>query len=128
MCHGHAGTIVVVKVAGTDEIVGSYNPLAWNKLKSGFKETNNSFIFSLKNDNIKNSILSRVKPSDRLHYPMDRNMYGPWFVFDFAQEKQCQYHGIFYYEKSIRATDELFSIVDYEVFKVIKEQNPNCAI
>ncbi|RHZ83781.1 hypothetical protein Glove_87g149 [Diversispora epigaea] len=31
MCHGHAGTIVVAKVAGTDEIIGGYNPLPWDK-------------------------------------------------------------------------------------------------
>ncbi|RHZ73764.1 hypothetical protein Glove_229g114 [Diversispora epigaea] len=28
MCNEHAGMIVVVKVAGTDEILGGYNPLA----------------------------------------------------------------------------------------------------
>ncbi|RHZ82239.1 hypothetical protein Glove_110g124 [Diversispora epigaea] len=26
-CHGHSNTVVVVKVARTDEIIGSYNPL-----------------------------------------------------------------------------------------------------
>ncbi|RHZ83870.1 hypothetical protein Glove_87g226 [Diversispora epigaea] len=30
MCNGHAGTIVVAKVAGNDEIVGGYNPLSWD--------------------------------------------------------------------------------------------------
>ncbi|RHZ48308.1 hypothetical protein Glove_553g8 [Diversispora epigaea] len=61
MCGGHAGTIVIVKVAGTDEILGGYNPLAWDNTKKDFMETNDSFIFSLKNGNIQNSILSRVK-------------------------------------------------------------------
>ncbi|RHZ48347.1 hypothetical protein Glove_552g12 [Diversispora epigaea] len=140
MCHGHAGTIVIAKVAGTDEIVGGYNPLAWDKLKSGFRKTNDSFIFSLKNGNIQNSILSRVKPNsgEALYYPISQSMYGPWFglqeltmkskVSGFAQEKQYQCHRIFYYKKPIRTTNQLFSIVDYEVFKVIKKQNPNCAI
>ncbi|RHZ83814.1 hypothetical protein Glove_87g121 [Diversispora epigaea] len=43
LCHGHAGTIVVAKVAGTDEIIGGYNPLAWDNLKSGYMETNDCF-------------------------------------------------------------------------------------
>ncbi|RHZ79121.1 hypothetical protein Glove_151g178 [Diversispora epigaea] len=30
ICHGHAGTIVIAKVAGTYEIVGGYNPLTWD--------------------------------------------------------------------------------------------------
>ncbi|RHZ51181.1 hypothetical protein Glove_482g45 [Diversispora epigaea] len=59
MCHGCFGTIVVAKVAETDEIVGGYNPLAWDNLTGGSNmETNDSFIFSLKNGDIKNSILS----------------------------------------------------------------------
>ncbi|RHZ51198.1 hypothetical protein Glove_482g64 [Diversispora epigaea] len=137
MCHGHAGTIVIVKVAGTDEIIGGYNPLTWDNSICGEKETNESFIFSLKNDNIQNSILSRVTDSNRaLFYPHDQNIYGPWFgaseflmescVSDFAQDKKCwcSCYGTCY-EKPIK-TDEKFSIVDYEVFKIIKKQIPNC--
>ncbi|RHZ46442.1 hypothetical protein Glove_621g48 [Diversispora epigaea] len=134
MCHGHAGTIVVAKVAGTDEIVGGYNPLAWdNSTKGVFMETNDSFIFSLKNGNIQSSILSRVQDqSGALHYhnSNDQNIYGPWFgnwefmmgsdVSDFTQDKQCLCFNTNCYEKPIRKTTEYFSIVDYEVFKIIK--------
>ncbi|RHZ48349.1 hypothetical protein Glove_552g11 [Diversispora epigaea] len=120
MCHRHSDIIVIVKIAGTDEIVDGYNPLAWDKLKSGFMETDNSFVFSLKNDNIKNSIHSRVKSSGGLYYPLDQNMYGPWFGFnefmigsnvsDFTQDKLCQCKiddilGAAKYEKPIRTTD-----------------------
>ncbi|RHZ85521.1 hypothetical protein Glove_64g37 [Diversispora epigaea] len=132
MCHGHINTIVIAKVAGTDEIVGGYNPLAWDNSKGGtFMETNDSFIFSLKNGNIQNSILSRVKDSSgALYYPHDKNVYGPWFGFEeflmetkvsnFTQDKlcQCKYEDMFdNYEKPIRTTSNEFSIVDYEVFK-----------
>ncbi|RHZ51199.1 hypothetical protein Glove_482g67 [Diversispora epigaea] len=136
MCLGHAGTIVVVKVAGTDEIIGGYNPLAWDDLKRGRIETNDSFIFSLKNDSIQNSILSRViDSSEALYYPsdQDQNIYGPCFgysefkmesdVFDFTQDVRClciYYSSYNAYKKRIRKTDERFSIVDYEVFKIIK--------
>ncbi|RHZ83873.1 hypothetical protein Glove_87g229 [Diversispora epigaea] len=142
MCNGHVGTIVVAKVAGNDEIVGGYNPLSWDNSTSTSTRmcAKDSFIFSLKNGNIKNSILSRVKENDNaLRYfdSNEQNVYGPLFgncefmmrsnVSDFTQDKQCQckymespIFQIFYnYEKPIRKTIELFSIVDYEVFKVI---------
>ncbi|RHZ86308.1 hypothetical protein Glove_52g29 [Diversispora epigaea] len=133
MCDGHAGTIVVVKVAGTDEIVGGYNPLAWDDLAGGcYLETNDSFIFSLKNGNINNSILSRVIDSNgALFYHSDQNIHGPDFgrsefimesyVSDFTQDEECWcfFDGVHYYEKPIRTSTDCFSIVDYEVFKII---------
>ncbi|RHZ83852.1 hypothetical protein Glove_87g109 [Diversispora epigaea] len=133
MCHRHAGTIVVAKVAGTDEIIGGYNPLAWNKSRSGFMKTNDSFIFSLKNGDIQNSILSRViKKGEALLYIDDHSNYGPLFgnfefsmesnVFDFTQDKNCWCNGGDCYEKSIRKTSQEFSLVDYEVFKIVKKQ------
>ncbi|RHZ70831.1 hypothetical protein Glove_266g36 [Diversispora epigaea] len=61
ICHGHACTVVLVKVKGTDGIIGGYNPLTWDKNTDGkLMETKDSFIFSLKNGDIPNSILSRV--------------------------------------------------------------------
>ncbi|RHZ67586.1 hypothetical protein Glove_300g126 [Diversispora epigaea] len=138
MCHGHACTIVVSKVAGTDEIVGGYNPLTWNNSTSGVMATNDSFIFSLKNGNIQNSILSRVIDNNGAllyHNSNDQNTDGPWFgncefmmkskVSDFTQDKRCwcdyDPRRDAYYEKPIRTTNEKFSIVDYEVFKIIKK-------
>ncbi|RHZ55688.1 hypothetical protein Glove_411g33 [Diversispora epigaea] len=130
-CHKQTGTIVVAKIAGTDEIVGGYNPLAWNNSKGVvYRKTNDSFIFSLKNGNIQNSILSRVKNNYRaLHYlDDDQDIYGPTFgddefvmksISDFTQDKLCRCRFKSCYEKSIRTNDEYFSIVDYEVFKVI---------
>ncbi|RHZ86341.1 hypothetical protein Glove_52g145 [Diversispora epigaea] len=134
MCHGHSGTIVVAKVAGTDEIIGGYNPLAWDNSTVGiYMQTNDSFIFSLKNGNIKNSILSRVRNNNEaLFYPNSdgQKTCGPYFgdtefmmdsyVSDFTQDKQCWCYSDNYYEKPIRTIEELFSIVDYEVFKIIK--------
>ncbi|RHZ73228.1 hypothetical protein Glove_232g151 [Diversispora epigaea] len=119
-----------IPFAGTDEIVGGYNPLAWDNSRTGNVETNDSFIFSLKNGNIQNSILSRVKPNSggALYYPMNQSMYDPWFGFsefsmdskvsNFTQDKMCQCNGISCYENPIRTTKDGFSIVDYEVFKI----------
>ncbi|RHZ52949.1 hypothetical protein Glove_454g8 [Diversispora epigaea] len=139
MCNGHANTIVIAKVAGTDEILGGYNPLAWdNSTDEVFMETNDSFIFSLKNGNIQNSILSRVKNKSYalVYYSSDgQNTCGPFFgdgefslesnVNDFTQDKLCSCicgpDYAYFYEKSIRTTAEKFSIVDYEVFKIVKK-------
>ncbi|RHZ43285.1 hypothetical protein Glove_811494g2 [Diversispora epigaea] len=137
VCHGHAGTILVVKVKGTDEILGGYNPLAWDNdgIENKFMETKDSFIFSLKNGNIRNSIISRVK------YPQnailnirknDQKVYGPQFGYDFYIRSlnsnnftldnncYCAHYGC-YYEKPIRTSSNNFSIIDYEVFKIVEK-------
>ncbi|RHZ86042.1 hypothetical protein Glove_55g60 [Diversispora epigaea] len=95
MRNGHAGTIVIAKVTGIDE--RGYNPLAWDNLKieDAKLETNDSFIFSLKNDNIQNSILSRTKSFGVI----------------------INYNA--YYEKFIRTTNERFSI---EVVKIKRKE------
>ncbi|RHZ46450.1 hypothetical protein Glove_621g14 [Diversispora epigaea] len=99
-------------------------------------ETNDSFIFSLKNgDDIQNSILSRViRCSKALYYSNNLNIYGPWLgnyefmmksnVSNFSQDKECScdyYPNSNCYERPIRKTTEGFSIVDYEVFEIIKK-------
>ena len=111
-------------------------PLAWDNTNTNdeWMETKDSFIFSLKNGNIRNSILSRVKDQSKalLYYNSElQNVYGPYFgncefmmkskVFDFTQDKLCWClrHDKTYYKKPIRTTNEKFSIVDYEVFKIV---------
>ncbi|RHZ61179.1 hypothetical protein Glove_349g120 [Diversispora epigaea] len=133
-CHGYYRTVVVMKVKGTDEIFGGYNPLAWdaNLNKNTWVETKDSFIFSLKNGNIENSILSRVKKSECALKYLDKSAQksrGPYFGDDFYMyslssnftlDQLCRYRNYGYYEKPI-TTAKSFSIVDYEVFKIIKK-------
>ncbi|RHZ73921.1 hypothetical protein Glove_228g72 [Diversispora epigaea] len=135
MCDGYAGTIVIAKVAGTDEILGGYNPLAWDNSTEGiYMETNDSFIFSLKNGNIQNSIFSRVKYKEWALFYRSSNskiFFGPSFgngefsmnsfISDFTQDKKCWCSNRDFYEKSIRKDFGSFSIVDYEVFKIVKK-------
>ncbi|RHZ75089.1 hypothetical protein Glove_217g11 [Diversispora epigaea] len=110
ICDGHANTIVVTKVKGTDEIIGGFNPLAWDK-------TNKSFIFSFKDGNLQNSILSRVKNENQALWYSDRkDLCGPYFGnlefrlesgesnFTRNKQNQCLYSNS--YEKSIRTTDD----------------------
>ncbi|RHZ81566.1 hypothetical protein Glove_117g105 [Diversispora epigaea] len=130
ICHGQARTVVVIKVKGTDEILGGYNPLAWdNSNTNGYKwiETIYSFIFSLKNGNIEKSILSRVKNPRNAILNIEKgrqNEFGPNFgnclylrshSNNFTLDNDC------YYEKLIRSLTYNFSIVDYEVFKIVRK-------
>ncbi|RHZ87302.1 hypothetical protein Glove_37g55 [Diversispora epigaea] len=128
ICNGHVGTIVVIKAKETDEIIGGYNPLVWdnsNVYSSQWMETNDSFIFSLKNGNIPNSILSRVKNPKyailNIH-KNNQNRYGPYFGEDLRMidnyKYKCSNQGN-YYEKPLTSS-YYFSIINYEVFKVIK--------
>ncbi|RHZ73655.1 hypothetical protein Glove_230g127 [Diversispora epigaea] len=133
ICDGHANTIVVTEVKGTDEIIGGFNPLAWDKTKEKWMETNKSFIFSFSDDDIQNSILSRVQnQNEALWYPYNKDKFGPKFgygefmmasnVSDFTQDKQNQCSNHYNnYEKSVRTNEDRFSIIDYEVFKVVKK-------
>ncbi|RHZ79715.1 hypothetical protein Glove_141g86 [Diversispora epigaea] len=138
ICHGHACTFIVAKVKGTDEIIGGYNPLAWNNTLDGnsdeWMETKDSFIFSLKNGSIQNSILSRVKKTNcAILYVRKNNQkyYGPYFGFGFSlysRKSNFNLDRLSYcsnfsnlYEKRIKTSSDRFSIDNYEVFKVIRK-------
>ncbi|RHZ87603.1 hypothetical protein Glove_33g183 [Diversispora epigaea] len=137
ICHGHARTIVVAKVKGTDEIIGGYNPLAWDNTFDGdykWMKTKDSFIFSLKNGNIQNSILSRVKVTKCAILKVSKKIQkdcGPYFGFAFSLlshksnfnldcQSFCNNAGD-YYEKRVKTSSDPFSIDNYEVFKVIRK-------
>ncbi|RHZ67409.1 hypothetical protein Glove_301g22 [Diversispora epigaea] len=140
ICHGYDCTVVLVKVSGTDEIIGGYNPLAWDNSNiddNEWMETKDSFIFSLKNGNIENSILSRVKQSQYAIQNMSKysqKYYGPHFIdffmwtnesnFTLDNESFCKSYGYGnIYEKPIRSSrsSAYFSIINYEVFKIVKK-------
>ncbi|RHZ87620.1 hypothetical protein Glove_33g210 [Diversispora epigaea] len=138
ICHGHVCTIVVAKVKGTDEIIGGYNPLTWDNTLNGnsniWMETNDSFIFSLKNGNIQNSILSRVKETKCAILNVGKNyrkIYGPYFGYGFSlysrvsnfnldNASRCDNY-LNYYEKRIKTSSDIFPIDNYEVFQVIRK-------
>ncbi|RHZ75127.1 hypothetical protein Glove_217g30 [Diversispora epigaea] len=48
ICDGHDNTIVVTKVEGTDEIIGGFNPLAWDKTKTEWRKQIRVLYFHLK--------------------------------------------------------------------------------
>ncbi|CAG8481420.1 4967_t:CDS:2 [Acaulospora colombiana] len=134
MSHGHAFTVIVVKVERTGEILGGYNPLTWDQTSNGYKATDDSFIFSLKSGKLQNSILSRVRDHNLAvlyRHPNFQNSYGPYFggcselhlfhnrgrIGSCSNQTDC-------YERPIRRlkrSDEYFNIVDYEVFAVSRK-------
>ncbi|RHZ89667.1 hypothetical protein Glove_13g80 [Diversispora epigaea] len=133
ICHGHAKTVVVVKVKMTDKILGGYNPLAWDNTFNGawgiWKETKDSFIFSLKNGDIQNSILSRIRNAKYAIVNESKNSqnksgprFGDFYLYseksDFTLDN-LNYCGSNLHEKSI-ASSNYFSIINYEVFKLVE--------
>ena len=74
-CFNIEQTVVIMKLKETGELVGGYNPVCWNlKEKSPDEEywieTDKSFIFKIDQNQINNSILSRVKkPKYAIYHP-----------------------------------------------------------
>src|SRR4051794_32930818 len=77
ICDNQFRTVTIVKVKGSSEILGGYNPISWKSDRT-FGVTKDSFIFSFKyKDSIENNILSRVINERRAIY--NDGSYGPTF-------------------------------------------------
>ncbi|RIB24782.1 TLD-domain-containing protein [Gigaspora rosea] len=129
LCDKQTNTVLVMKVKGTDEIFGGYNPIAWDQSVDDYTSCNDSFIFSLKNGTVQNSILSRVKePKYALFYSLDCGpnfgSYGDLAMytdFNWGDECYCSPHS---YEKALRNTEDEydFSVDEYEVYQIRKKE------
>ncbi|EXX77791.1 uncharacterized protein OCT59_029139 [Rhizophagus irregularis] len=129
LCDNIPHTVTFIKIKGTEEVIGGYNPLIWKSTKyieNG--KTKDCFIFSFKNkDDFKNPILSHIENMD--YALVYRSTYGPAFSNDIAivvstsndsesyKHCQCQQKR---YEKKIRESEDLFLIEEYEVFQILK--------
>ncbi|RGB27416.1 hypothetical protein C1646_386619 [Rhizophagus diaphanus] len=127
LCDGKPKTVTFIKVKGTEENIGGYNPLIW-ETSHIWGVTKNSFIFSFKNRYV---VISKVKNSN---YALDfSTKCGPQFGSDLNinsykdsnsneytnfNESCCKKR---HYEKRIRDTENNFSIEDYEVFQIIRK-------
>ncbi|RGB22936.1 hypothetical protein C1646_729588, partial [Rhizophagus diaphanus] len=60
LCDNKPNTVTFIKIKGKEEIIGGYNPLIW-KSYGKWGETKDSFIFSFKNNDVKDSIISNVR-------------------------------------------------------------------
>ncbi|GBC28928.2 carbohydrate-binding module family 13 protein [Rhizophagus irregularis DAOM 181602=DAOM 197198] len=133
ICDNKSHTISIIKVKGSNEILGGYNSIIW-KSDDKWGTTKDSFIFSFKNKNsIKNYTLSRVK-SEVCAIDNDP-AHGPSFGSSDLELYENNRGGAFgpvHYETSIRSTNGEFSVEEYEIFQITKECEPeeesNCNI
>src|ERR1043165_3029910 len=80
VCDNQSHTLTVVKVEGSSEILGGYNPIEWKSDKC-WGITKNSFIFSFKNKSrVENYVLSRIVDTKNAIYNGISN--GPTFSKD----------------------------------------------
>ncbi|GES99136.1 carbohydrate-binding module family 13 protein [Rhizophagus clarus] len=119
ICDNQSHTVTVVKVKENNEILGGYNPVAWESSDDGiYKSTKDSFIFSFKNsNNIDGHILSRVEVENSAiyNYCYCGPSFGDFYFFgDHGFCNDC------YYEKNIRESSDDFSVQEYEVFQIYK--------
>ncbi|RGB27271.1 hypothetical protein C1646_819872 [Rhizophagus diaphanus] len=123
LCNGLHNTVTFIKVKETEEILGGYNPIKWEPSCLG--KTKDSFIFSFKNNLIKDVIISNVVDTNfALSF---YTTHGPYFGNDiiiFSSNGGTNYNFSCcrknYYEKKIRDSEDQFSIEDYEVFQITK--------
>ncbi|RIB22828.1 hypothetical protein C2G38_2172969 [Gigaspora rosea] len=121
LCNNIPRTVVIIKVDGTNEILGGYNPLVWQSSSStGYLKTADSFIFSLKTNNLSSSILSRVKNIEGVIGCSSTK--GLYFgcCFYMKGTRECDYYrGCSVYDLSFRHSQN-FKIDEYEVFQILK--------
>ncbi|GBC05789.1 hypothetical protein RclHR1_06420012 [Rhizophagus clarus] len=131
LCDNKNATVIIIKVFGTREIIGGYNPISW---KGGFfgswMKSQDSFIFSLgdgENNLREFSKLCRIRPENVNMAVFCANMRGPCFGYrdlwmpNFNNlavncDSDCNY----YNGKIIEPKN--FDIEDYEVFQIIKKE------
>ncbi|UZO09170.1 uncharacterized protein OCT59_029407 [Rhizophagus irregularis] len=125
LCDDKPNSVAFIKVKGTEEILGGYNPSIWKS--SGDWGQSCSFIFSFKNkDKLDDSILSHISNMDKaLNYS---ELCGPSFgasdlhisVDPWGNNTDYNICVQANYEKKIRDTGNEFNIEEYEVFQIIR--------
>jgi len=122
-CDNKGATIVVAKVNNSEQIVGGYNPLLWDKSNS-YKSTEDSFIFSFVNrTNTQTAKVGYVKKQMFYDAIYCHSGYGPAFGDD---DIYCSSDGSWNANNptsysQIDITNGQFYTDDYEVFQVIKK-------
>ncbi|RHZ60981.1 hypothetical protein Glove_350g75 [Diversispora epigaea] len=133
ICHKVSNTVIVLKVEGTEEILGGYNPIGWDKNRNQWRKTQDSFAFSLKTSNMKNSILSRGKNNAIHNFPRDLS-FGFGFALSLYENLKIKKKSFCMidsdYKKPVRSDEflsfswsnpshnALFSVEEYEVYKI----------
>ena len=144
-CYNIEQTVTIIKIKDTGELVGGYNPVCWNIKEKSLDEgyyikTDKSFIFKINEDQISNSILSRVKHPKFaiLHHERKVNETKDSIKFhekimDFCELKvsnsinnvpYCYYdYKYTSYENNLNfksGNGKIHMIDDYEVYRIVK--------
>jgi hypothetical protein len=122
-CDHKGPNVVVLKIRGSGQIIGGYNPIGWRSLMTKrWQYTKDSFLFSFGNrGNIDEAKLSRVTPGNEAIY--DDPSFGPCFGktdLDMRRqfnEENCSAKSRCY-RHAITNTSK-FAVDDYEVFQVL---------
>ncbi|KAG9286310.1 hypothetical protein G9A89_014297 [Geosiphon pyriformis] len=128
LCDNKGATVSVIKVKGTGQLIGGYNPQSWHS-KNAWLQGKGSFIFSLGDGKVENAKLSKFNDS---YGPYGGSNYGIRFGRgniqlcgeDFKNTPGCYCLKTVDYEHIIIHGSEnqgvnLF-IEDYEVFQIMK--------
>ncbi|KAG9301466.1 hypothetical protein G9A89_018138 [Geosiphon pyriformis] len=128
LCDDKGATVSVIKVKGTGQLIGGYNPQSWHS-KNAWLQGEGSFIFSLGDGNAGNAKLSKFVGA---HGPYDGSHYGPNFGSrdiwlsgnDYKSRPRCFCSNTTDYEHAIMPGSENqqvnFFVEEYEVFQIIK--------
>ncbi|CAB4419745.1 unnamed protein product [Rhizophagus irregularis] len=120
ICNNKSHTVTIIKVKGSNEILGGYNPNTW-KSNDMYDDTKDSFIFSFKNNlDIENHILSRIKLNQLATFNgIDM---GPSFSgSDLTLSNNVGRSIKITYERPIREITDDFLAEEYEVFEIIRD-------
>ncbi|RHZ84998.1 hypothetical protein Glove_74g220 [Diversispora epigaea] len=131
ICDKVSNTVIVLKVKDTGEILGGYIPCELDKNKNEWIYSQDSFAFSLRTTNLKNSILSRVYKFD--HAIVESPQHSQLFfgntlclLGNLKTDNQCHcLQNSFSYDKPIRSEELMdhrrcrFNVEEYELPKNI---------
>jgi len=120
LCDYEGPTITIIKIFGTDEIIGGYNPNHWSKDNRN-PRTRKSFLFAIGRNNYEHVISRVVNTTYAVHSSHDL---GPCFGFsdlrieDNFMDGHYSYARHDDYEGPIRESTDSFRIKEIEVFRV----------
>lgn len=123
ICDEVPKTVIVLKVEGTDEVIGGYNPFKIrNNVNGEWFYNQDTFVFSLK---APNSILSRVNDfAYALYYDSSLSLLQFGNALNLCgnlkteRKSSCGSYCFYYYRKPIRSNRNRFSVEELEIFKV----------
>ncbi|GBB93254.1 hypothetical protein RclHR1_02140007 [Rhizophagus clarus] len=118
-CDNKGATIVIIKVKGSEQIIGGYNPFDWDSNRI-YKCTNDSFVFSFMDR--KNTKTAKVGYSNGVYSIGCYPTFGPIFGGDFSCKNDgtsWKFNSNFYSYPNVGIPIGNIDVDDYEVFQVV---------